>query len=478
MTAPDQSPRPSATLMVQALSSGQVTAVEAVTETLSRIAGWADLNATAHLNAEAAIQAARRMDAGGGAGPLAGLPIVVKDNIHVAGLPAGAATPGLQGNIAPGDAPVLQKLVEAGAIVVATTNMHELAFGISGFNPTYQTGPLPGVRNPYDPARFAAGSSSGTGALVGSGAVTAGLGTDTGGSVRLPAAVNGVSGLRPTHGRYPGDAIVPISRTRDTAGVIAASVGDIALLDGIITGETALENVSLNGVRLGLAAQFLDDLDSDVQLVWDDVIARLRAAGVTFTELDASHIMALNHAVSFPVVFGEAGPHLRDYLARHAPGITFEDVVAAIASDDVRSIYEGFVLPGQLPAPDGSLVDAGPVLQQALTMSRPELIAAYQALFAETGIDALIFPTAPRVAALAGLSSSAPDIFAAFIRNVDPASNAGLPGLSLAAGLGPQTGLPVGVELDGPAGSDRRLLAIGLAIETLLGRSAPPVRKT
>lgn len=478
MTAPDTSTRMSAVEQLQALRAGRVTAVQAVTEALSQIAAWPQLNATAHLNDAAALAVTRRCDAGEITGPLAGLPILVKDNIHVEGLPAAAATPGLQGNIAPADAPVLQKLVEAGAIVVATTNMHELAFGISGFNPTYQTGPQPGVRNPYDPSRFAAGSSSGTGALVGAGAVTAGLGTDTGGSVRLPAAVNGVSGLRPTLGRYPNEAIVPISRSRDTAGVIAASVADIALLDGIITGESGVEQVALDGLKLGLPAPFLDGLDADVQAVWDSVIERLRGAGVVLTALDASRIAELNDAVSFPVVFGEAGPHLRDYLARHAPGISIDDVVAAIASADVKAVYESIVLPAKLPTPDGSLVDLPPLMREALAVSRPALIAAYQALFAQSGVDALIFPTTPCVAAPAGPESSAPEVFSAFIRNVDPASNAGLPGLSVAAGLGPVTGLPVGIELDGPADSDRRLIAIGMAIETLLGRSAPPRRIT
>ncbi|MTH60443.1 amidase family protein [Paracoccus litorisediminis] len=468
--------RGSASELLAAIREGQTSAVAALEATLSQIAGWKDLNAVAHLNADAALQAARAVDAGQVSGPLAGVPIVVKDNIQVAGLPAAAGTPGLQDAIAVANAPVLQKLVEAGAVVVATTNMHELAFGISGYNPTYQTGPETGVRNPYDLSRFAAGSSSGTGALIGSGAVRAGLGTDTGGSVRLPAAINGVAGLRPTLNRYPTGGIVPISRTRDTSGVIAASVADIELLDRVITDDAPTIARDLGGVKLGLAADFTEGLDADVAAVWAGVVTRLRDAGVEFVQIDASEIVALNHAVSFPVVMTEANAHLRYYLAEHAPHLTLEDVVARIASPDVKATYETFILPGKLPTPSGELVDGAEIYRAAIEIHRPALIAAYDALFAASGIDALIFPTSPCVAALAGPESSAPEVFGTFIRNADPGSNAGIPGLSIAAGRGPDTGLPVGIELDGPAGSDRALIALGLAIETLLGRTQPPVR--
>ncbi|MTH76931.1 amidase family protein [Paracoccus aestuariivivens] len=467
-------PRQSAGELLAEIASGRITAVAAVQQALDAITGWSELNALAHSNAVAALARAAKVDAGEVSGPLAGLPIVVKDNIQVAGLPAAAATPGLQDAIAKSDAPVLAKLVEAGAIVVATTNMHELAFGISGYNPTYQAGSEVGVRNPYDLTRFAAGSSSGTGAFVGAGAVAAGLGTDTGGSVRLPAAINGVSGLRPTLGRYPGQGLVPISRTRDTAGVLAASVSDIELMDRVITGDAEVQPVSLQGLKLGLGAEFLAGLDADVQAVWDQVKAQLEAAGVEFVTVDVAEIFDLNHQVSFPVCFGEAGDHLRDYLAAYVPGKTIEDVVAAMASPDVRATYESFVLPGKLPTPDGQLVDIAPIYRHAIEVARPALIAAYVKLFAESGVEAVIFPTTPLVATTQGPEASAPEVFGSFIRNADPSSNAGIPGLSLAAGLGPVTGLPVGIELDGPEGSDRRLLAIGMAIESLLGRTSLP----
>ena len=342
------------------------------------------------------------MDRGERTGPLAGLPVVVKDNIQVQGLPASAGTPALQSVVSRQNAPIVQKLVDAGAIVVATTHMHELAFGISGYNPTYGTGPGVGVRNPYDTDRFAGGSSSGTGALVGAGAVTAGLGTDTGGSVRVPAAVNGVAGLRPTIGRYPADGIVPISSTRDTPGFIAATVADIELLDRVVTGaEPEMRPISPDCVS-ALRPRSARTSVRRSRRSGADVLARLEAAGVEIVKVDASEIVRRNAEISFPIALYEANTDLRAYLERHAPGIGIEEVVAGIRSPDVKATYEGLVLPRKLPTPDGALVDAEPVYRAAMREGRPALVAAYEALFAEAGIEALVFPTVPDVAVRRG----------------------------------------------------------------------------
>ncbi|HET9070021.1 MAG TPA: amidase family protein [Amaricoccus sp.] len=460
--------------VLAAIESGEVSAEAAAGRALAAIEGWRELNAVARLDAERALAAARAVDRGERQGALAGLPIVVKDNIQVAGLPAAAGTPALAGAIAAANAPVVERLVEAGAVVVATTNMHELALGISGFNPTYRTGVEVGVRNPYDTGRFAGGSSSGTGALVGAGAVAAGLGTDTGGSVRVPAAVNGVAGLRPTVGRYPKEGIVPLSATRDTPGFIAATVADIEILDRVVTAAAPVGPADLAGLRLGVAASFTEGLGAEVAAVWREVLSRLAAAGVVLVEVDAGEIRRWNAEVSFPIVFHEARRDLRAYLERHAPGVSIEAVVAGILSADVRASYEGLVLPGKLPTPDGGVVDVEPAYRAAMREGRPALIAAYAAVFDAAGIEALVFPAVPEVAVAADEASSSLETFLTFIRNTDPASNAGLPGLVLPAGRGAATGLPVGIELDGPAGSDRRLLAIGMALEGVFGSLPPP----
>jgi indoleacetamide hydrolase len=460
--------------LIADVQNGETSAEAAVSAAFEAIEDWAVLNGVAHLNFDAAMTAARAVDDGSRTGALAGLAVVVKDNFRVEGLPNAAGTPALQEAVADENAPVLQRLVDAGAIVVATTNMHELAFGISGWNPVYQTGPEPGVRNPYDTGRIAGGSSSGTGALVGAGAVTAGLGSDTGGSVRVPAAVNGISGLRPTTGRYPSDGIVPISSTRDTAGIIAASVADIELIDRVITGDTAVEPADLDGVAFGVGNAFTADLDADVRQVWSSVLEELEAAGVRIVEVDDSEIFALNAQIGFPIALTEARPDLVAYLERYMPEISIEDMVAQIASPDVKQTYEALVLPGKLPGPDGDLVDGAPIYERAMAEGRPALIEAYKEVFARDQLDALLFPTVPQVAVEASPEASSLEVFSRFIRNADPGSVAGLPGLSVAAGLGPDTGLPVGIELDGPAGSDRRLIALGMAIEALLGRTTPP----
>jgi Asp-tRNA(Asn)/Glu-tRNA(Gln) amidotransferase A subunit family amidase len=141
----------------------------------------------------------------------------------------------------------------------------------------------------------------------------------------------------------------------------------------------------------------------------------------------------------------------------------------------VKATYDGLVVPRKLPTPDG-LIDAAPVYQAAIKDARPALIKHYADTFAKYGIEALIFPTTPQVAAVQGPEASALPTFLLFIQNTDPGSNAGVPGLSIPAGLGPTTGLPVGIEIDGPRGSDQRLLAIGMAIEKVLGPTPKPVR--
>jgi Asp-tRNA(Asn)/Glu-tRNA(Gln) amidotransferase A subunit family amidase len=150
-------------------------------------------------------------------------------------------------------------------------------------------------------------------------------------------------------------------------------------------------------------------------------------------------------------------------------------VAAAIASKDVKATYDGLVVPRKLPGPNG-VVDAAPIYQAAMQQARPALVAHFADTFRNYGIDALVGPTTPHVAVVQGPEASSLETFLRFIRNTDPGSNAGLPGLTIPAGLGPSTGLPVGLSLDGPRGSDERLLALGLAIEELLGRTPPPKR--
>ncbi len=432
-----------------------------------------ELNAFVTLDETGALQAARAADQRRAQGavclPLQGVPIVVKDNIQARGLPATAGTPALKNFVPKADAPVLQKLRDAGAIVLGKTSLHELAFGISGYNPAFNTGPQPGVRNAYDASKMAGGSSAGSAAALGARMAPAALGTDTGGSLRIPCALNGCASLRPSMGRYPQAGIAPISHTRDTAGPMAVAMADVELLDRVVTGAPALPPADLKAVRLGVAPGFLANLDSDTRAAWDAALARIQAAGVTVVDVAMPELADLNGKVGFPVALYEAYDDMVAYLATYNTGISIGQMAAGITSPDVKGTYDALVIPRKLPGP-GGLVDAAPIYQAAMTLHRPALVKLYADTFAGQRLDALVFPTVPRTALPATPEASSLANFGLFIQNTDPGSNAGIPGIQLPMGLGASSRMPVGLELDGPAGSDRRLIAIGLALEVLLGR--------
>src|SRR5581483_2150792 len=255
------------------LAAGKITSHALTSAALARAKANSDLNAFITLDEEGALKAAVAFDtqgAGAGGKPLGGVPIVIKDNIEVAGLPCTAGTPALKSFIPSADAPVVAKLRAAGAVIIGKTSMHELAFGISGYNTAFKTGAEYGVRNAYDHTLIAGGSSSGTGAAIGARIVAGGLGTDTGGSVRVPGALDGCASLRPTVGRYPQAGIAPISHTRDTAGPMAATMADVALLDRVITGGETVAPADLTRVRVGLVKSMHVNLDGDTEAAfWD-----------------------------------------------------------------------------------------------------------------------------------------------------------------------------------------------------------------
>ncbi|TGN76253.1 indoleacetamide hydrolase [Bradyrhizobium yuanmingense] len=457
--------------------AGTFTSTALTREALARAKANAELNAFVTLDEAGALKAAAAFDAGDDkTKPLGGVPIVIKDNIEVAGLPCSAGTPALKDYIPKADAPVVTKLRDAGAIIIGKTSMHELAFGISGYNTAFKTAAEYGVRNAYDRTLIAGGSSSGTGAAIGARIVAGGLGTDTGGSVRVPAALNGCASLRPTVSRYPQNGIAPISHTRDTAGPMAATMADVALLDRVIAGGDALAPADLTQVRVGLARSMLANLDADTEAAFQEAVAKMKVQGVTVVGIEMPQLAELDAQVSFPVALYEAYDDLVAYLRHTGTGLSIAALAEQIASADVKGTYDGLVIPRKLPGPDGTLVDAKPIYDAAIEIARPALQALYARSFADNRLDAIAFPTTPRVAIPSNPESSSLENFGLFIQNTDPGSNAGIPGIQIPIALGASSSLPIGLELDGPAGSDPRLLAIGMALEGAFGRLPPPAR--
>jgi len=459
------------------LRAGKVTSTALTTEALARAKANADLNAFVTLDQAGALKVAAAFDATGDrTKPLGGVPIVIKDNIEVAGLPCSAGTPALKDYVPTADAPVAAKLRAAGAVIIGKTSMHELAFGISGYNTAFKTAAEFGVRNAYDRALIAGGSSSGTGTAIGARIVAGGLGTDTGGSVRVPAALNGCASLRPTIGRYPQAGIAPLSHTRDTAGPMAATMADVALLDRVIAGGDAIALADLKLVRIGIVKAMLSNLDADTDAAFEAAVTKMKAQGVTVIEIEMPLLAELNGQVSFPVVLYEAYDDMVAYLRHTGTGLSIAALAAEISSADVKGTYDGLVIPRKLPAPDGTLVDAKPIYDAAINTARPALQALYSRTFADNRLDAIAFPTTPRVAIASNPDSSSLENFGLFIQNTDPGSNAGIPGIQIPIALGPVSKLPIGLELDGPSGSDRRLLEVGMALEKVFGRLPAPSR--
>lgn len=467
---------------VAAIREKRISARDYITAVLEQAQRGASLNAIITLLRDQALEAADQVDAaianGDALPPLAGLAIVAKDNINLQDVPTTGGTPALQYSKPNNTAPSLRKLITAGAIVIGKANMHELALGVTSTNLSPFAGP---VHNPYSTNMIPGGSSGGTAVAISSRMVPCGLGTDTGGSVRIPAALNGIVGFRPTLGdggperRYTDThAVVPISHTRDTVGTMGRSVADVTLLDSIIAGQPRPEPASISGVRFGVPPVLWTGIDKKLEQVVLKSRQLLEKAGAIMVDDDMPDLINLDNKISLPLALHEPRDDIPAYLqASGITNVTIEDIGRSVASPDVQDLFKAI------------LGDAyGAQYPDAVNVHRPALQKMYADYFVKANVSAILFPTTPlpsteidevHGSGNVSINGGPPEpAFGAYIRFTSPGSDAGIPGLSLPAGL-TSDGLPVGIEIDGPLGSDDRLLSLGLAMEKILGPvPAPP----
>jgi mandelamide amidase len=428
------------------------------------------LNAWISRDSEGLILQAKALDQASSAPfehlPLAGIPVAIKDNIDTAVLPTSGGTRALLACRPSRNATVVERLLQSGCLIAGKTNLHELALGGTSNNTV--TG---ACRNPWNAFRIPGGSSGGSAVAVAARMVPAALGTDTGASVRLPAALCGVVGFRPSTGRYSSQGILHLSPTKDTVGPMARCVADVAWLDGLLAKDRLhMPNLSLKGLRLGIPrGDFFEGADPQVLAVIELALETLVSEGVVCLTLDVPDLKQHNEATGSTLVMFEMMQSLPAYAK--AQGLTLDALLAGVGSPDVALLLSRQLGHGRVTA----------TAYAAAQARRQKLQIAYARHFADHRLDALAFPTCPMTAPpighdeLVDLHGQAVPTFKTLIRNTDPGSNAGLPGISLPAGLTAE-GLPVGLELDGALGTDRHLLAVAAAIERVLPALPRPPR--
>jgi Asp-tRNA(Asn)/Glu-tRNA(Gln) amidotransferase A subunit family amidase len=463
----------------RAMQAGAVTSRQLVDLYLARIAaydqGGPTLNAITVLNPQArstaeALDAERQ--SGRVRGPLHGIPVLVKDNYETVEMPTSAGSIALAGFHPARDATLVKKLKDAGAVVLGKTNMHELAAGIVTVGSRFGQ-----TRNPYDLDRNPGGSSGGTGAAVAANFAAAGMGSDTCGSIRIPAANNNLVGLRGTQGLSSRTGIVPLSTTQDIGGPIARSIADLALmLDATVgadpsdpsTAESAahippsyramLGDASLQGARIGVVRELIGDApeDQEVAAVLNRSLEALKKAGVTAIDVTVPGLNELlrdSSMIAFDFKFD-----LADYLRKdgHAP-------VASLGEILERGLYHSalestFRLRNATESRDNDQ-------SRRARIKRVALRQALEAVLAEHQLTALVYPSLRRKPARIGDAQLG--------TQCQVSAHSGLPALGLPAGFSDDE-VPVGMELLGGAYKEVDLLKLGAAIEKTLALRRPP----
>ena len=436
-----------------ALAHGETTSETLTTQCLDRIAAANPrLNAFITVTADTALEQARAADrtraAGHAVTALTGIPISLKDIIDQAGVRTTAASRVRAEVVAANDAPVTARLRAAGAVFVGKTNMHEFAFGTtsedSGFGP---------CRNPVDDTRVAGGSSGGSAAAVAAGLSIASIGTDTGGSVRIPAAACGVVGLKPTWGEIPADGVVPLSRQLDHVGPLARTVTDAWLLHETMAGRppavgATLEPRALAKSRLGvLGGWFTSRVHPDVAEAYAAALDRLREAGAELVPVELAEAVHVA-PVYLHLVLADAAAYHTDTLERRP-----HDYTAPVR---IRLEMGRYVL-----AED---------YVRALT-GREAIASAIDTLL--TGVDALVCPTMPVAAPPLGatmvdVGGATDPVRNAMLRLTQPFNVGRQPAITLPCGRTRTERMPVGLQLAGVRGHTNALLRLALAVERAL----------
>jgi aspartyl-tRNA(Asn)/glutamyl-tRNA(Gln) amidotransferase subunit A len=424
------------------IRSGALLPIDLVRNCLDQIAARPKVNAFITVLRDSALDEAERASseilAGRWRGLLHGIPIAVKDLIDVVGTrtTAGSAVPSID---AVTDAPVIRRLREAGAIIVGKTNLHEFAFGTTSEESAF--GP---VRNPHDESRSAGGSSGGSAAALAAGMCFGAIGTDTGGSIRIPSAACGTVGLKPTYAELPTDGVVPLSTTLDHVGPMARSVADTAILFQIMKGiQPAGVPAARQPLVFGMPGPyFTDHVDEDVARALATVKETLTGAGhrIVDAEIENARITA---DVYLHIVLPEASwyhaPLLERHVARYSPGVRLRLEMGryVLAEDYVRAMK----------------------LRDVLTRSVDRSLEH---------CDVLLLPTLPMAAPLLGSSTieikgRTEPVRGAMLRLTQLFNLTGHPAVALPAGLG-RDGLPRGLQLVGRRNATEGLLAIAAQI--------------
>ena len=466
--------------LVEVLDSGEVTSRELVKQYLARIDAYdtqgPTLNAMITVNPNALAEADRidtERAASGARGSLHGVPVIVKDNYDTADMPTTAGVIALANSVPPDDAFQVQKLKEAGAIILGKANMHELARGITTISSFGGQ-----TRNPYDPARNPGGSSGGTGAAVAASFAAMGMGSDTCGSIRIPSAHHALVGLRGTRGLSSRDGIIPFSHTQDIGGPLTRSVEDLAIvLDATVGPDPADESTTLSeghipesytafldenglqGARVGILDELMEEsrADQPVREVIEAAVEEMKAHGAETVEIEEAGFLELLEDIS--VIRQEFGFDLAAYL-KQTPGTPVKSLDEIVEKGLYHYSLERFHrLTMEVESLDTD------EYREAIE-KRDEVRQAVIELMDEHALDALVYPTIRRTAAPIGTPQAG--------SNCRLSAISGLPAVTVPAGFA-EDGMPVGLELLGRPFAEPALITLAYAYEQATQHRRPPV---